>query len=146
MSDIGPAGFGTAGVLDARLLNTGRFDGLILTAGDTEKIGKDPYSSERAKRYGKVNKGFEKLAREGRKKARALIAEARKGNVGIKETPPADLRALTISAKNEHFAKVKETLGKNACAAAERADEATLARWEVNHIRHNLTDYDALCA
>jgi hypothetical protein len=146
MEGIGPAGSGTAGVFDARLPCMGRKGGLILTAGNAERVKRDSYSSERAKRYDRVNKRFEKLAREGRKKARALIAEARKGNVGIKEVPPADLRALTISAKNRHFTKIKETQGKNACIAAERAGEATVARWEVNYIRHKLTDYDALCA
>jgi hypothetical protein len=146
MFHIEPAGLGTAGTLDAGLLNKGRFDGLIRTAGDAAPVKRASCSSERAKRYGKVNKGFEKLAREGRKKARALIADARKKNVGIKEVPPAELRALTISSKNGHFAKVKETQDKKAYTAAERADEATLARWEVNYIRHKLTDYDVLCA
>ena len=91
----------------------------------------------------------EKRAVGGKKacetKAKNLYNKMSLCNFEIKVIPLEQLRESTLAAKNTWHSESNYYHDTDTEFYVYGADEETIARWEVNYIRHSLTAYDFVC-
>lgn len=104
----------------------------VLAAMDTDEY------REAAAKSAKRRQASQKAVETKRANAEAELAEIAK-TIRVRRVPMSQLRGDTLAAKQMWY----DFNARDEYRDAYSADDATVRRWMVNYIRHDLTDYDA---
>lgn len=101
-----------------------------------EKKEKTKKFKEYAKKKAKRSQVMKKVASKKRKE---IIEEAKKFDINVERISMFELKYKTLEAKKNWYDFTEQY---DRASSVFGADKETIKRWEINYIRHNLTNYD----